>query len=282
MATALSAPTPIHLSSSRDIYDALAWPEIDPTTTSRHARHLATVIRWIRGQASFTGTDRFDYSAVNVDPYSISVKHEAVLYQYRQTSAGWKGHPNVRKTYYLAQWSKTAKAHVTETEINSAKARAAVRLFPDDPAGAVEYLLGVRAKPAPRPQPPIRGFKLVRVRRDALGEAHYFSYFDGTTEYVIGETAHETAQSEHRGGLYCYLSPELCDPENIAVASYARVEPGEGLVILEVVGTGKKIRYDRAGKYAVSNLTPVRVARVVSQPIEEEEEAEDEEEEYGY
>jgi len=273
MATAFSPSTstmnPIQLSSARDEYDALRWPVIDPTTTtSRHAKHLATVIHWIRGQASFTGTDRFDYTAVNVDPYSISIKHEAVLYQYRETSAGWKGHPNIRKTYYLAQWSKTSKSHVVETEIHAAKARAAVRLFPDDPAGAVEYLLGVRAKPPAKPQPPIRGFKLVRVRLDATGEPHYFSYFDGTTEYVLGQTTHETAKAGHRGGLYCYLSQEFCEPANIAVGSYAHIERGEGLAILEVVGSGKKIRYDRAGKYAVSHLTPVRVVSLVRQPAE--------------
>lgn len=278
MATALS--TPIHLSSSRDIYDALTWPEIDPTTTSRHAKHLAVVVRWIRRQASFSGTSRDDYEAINVDAYSVSAKYEAVLYQYRATSAGWHGHPNVRKTYYLAQWSKTAKHHVIETEINAAKARSAVRLFPDDPAGAVEYLLGVRAKPPARPQPPIKGYKLVRVRLDELGKPHYFSYFDGETEYVIGETAHETAQSGHRGGLYCYLSPVLCEPGNIAVSSYVHAEPGEGLAVLEVSGSGKKIRYDRTGKYAVSNLTPVRVAHTITQPVAEEEE--DEEYEYGY
>jgi len=270
--------TPLAIAPTRDIYNALAWPTIDPATTSRHAKHLSIVVTWIRRQSGISG-GRLDYEAINVDPYSISVKCEAVLYQYRATSAGWHGHPNVRKTYYLAQWSKTSKSHVAETEINAARARAAVRLFPNDPSGAVEYLFGVRPKPAPRPQPPIRGFKLVRVRLDAVGKPHYFSYFDGETEYVIGETAHDTAQSDHRGGLYCYLSPELCEPGNIATASWVATEPGEGLAVLEVVGTGKKIRYDRTGKYAVSNLTPVRVAFVVRQPATEEEE---EEEEYEY
>ena len=263
MATATQSPSLI-ISSTRDAYDALRWPVIPTDTRSRHAKHLATVITWIRGQDEFspsTNRRRTDWGATNCDPYSISPKHEAVLYQFRR-SWGSKYGAQVRKSYYLATWSKSAKNHVTETEVSPAKARAAVRAFPDDPAGAVEYLLGVRPKPKPKPKPlaEIRGFKLVRVRHmptDAGGFEYYVSYYDGMTTYVLGAATEETARKDHEGGLYMYLSQELCEPANIAT----RVDTTDRLAILEVVGEGKRIRYDRVGKYAVSRLTPLRVVR---------------------
>ncbi len=252
----------LEIRSQRDEFGSLDWPHIiiHPIAkmTSRHQKHIAQMIVGIRAQEDFEGaTNRRNdnWEAVNTSAYSISLKHEAILYQYRK-SWGSKYGTQVRKSYYLAVWAKAkdSEKHFTEREIPAATARAAVRLFPDDPAGPVEYLLGKREKPAPVPLEDLRGFKLVRER-----SGEFFSFYDGETPYEIGKSTQQNPHPNHGGGLYMYLSQEMCDPRNIATIT--EPEEGERLAILEVVGAGKRIRYPEAGKFAVRSLTPVRVVR---------------------
>lgn len=263
--TTATTPVPdiINVPAARDGYGALQWPTISPTTRSRHGKHVRAVMDWIRTQDRFQSSGGDDWGAVNTDPYSISLRHEAILYQYRR-AWGSKYGTQVRKSYWLATWDRAAAKHVVEREIPAQTLHAAVRAFPEDPAGAVEFLLGVRGKPVlpkrpRRPMPDIEGYKLVRVRRDEDGAEHYYSYYDGETEYVLGETTTDPAKPGHMGGLYMYLSPEMCQPDRIKT----RVRRSEGvadtLAILEVIGSGKRVRYSRAGKYAVSCIMPVRV-----------------------
>lgn len=255
MATA-TISSEVRISTVRDEYDALAWPRVPADTRSRHAKHLRVLLDFARSFESFDGGRyrKNDWAAANVDIYSVSLRHEAIIYQWRK-SWGSKYGTQVRKQYFVARWDKSADQHVIEEEIPAARARAAVRLFPDDPAGAVEYVLGLRKKPPARKQPALTGFKLVRVRTGHDGVEHFYSYFDGETEYRIGETATQTARGGHESGYYMYLSPELCEPGRIKTIAATQ----DDLAILRVEGFGKRVRYDQSGKYAVSHLTPIRI-----------------------
>ena len=262
----ITSPSPVQIAPGRDDYGALQWPTIDLRTTNRHAKHLAHLIDFAHSFADFVGATNSrgtNWDAKNVDLYSVSARHEAILYQWRH-SWGTKWGTQIRKSYYLAVWSAQTRQNAREEEISAARARAALRAFPDDPAGPVEYLMGLRPKPASQkrgPLPELIGFKLVRVRPDEFGVEHFYSYFDGQTEYQLGVMSRETAYTSYadhsQAGLYLYLSPELCEPDNIAT----RVSSDDRLAILRVAGAGKRIRYDSIGKYAVSKLTPLKVER---------------------
>lgn len=265
MATATtSAPAnPIIIPSQRNAYQALTWPTIPPESRSRHAKHLAELVKFARSFARFeSGRGPNNWEAGNVDPYSISLSHEAILYQYRH-SWGSKYGPQIRKQYFIVRWAKDAANHAIEEEIPAARARAAVRAFPDDPAGAVEYLLGLRPK-LPAQSITLMGFKLVRVRYDhATGRPRFYSFYDGITEYEIGRITQDIAHPDHAGGLYMYLSAEMCDPARIAT-KVPPSAPADDLAVLRVVGTGRRIRYPESGKYAVSRLTPIALEKVLS------------------
>ena len=260
-ATLSPASSPIIIPDQRNMYQALAWPTIPPETRSRHGKHVGELLKFVQSFESFAGGD--DWEAANVALYSVSLRHEVLLYQYRRSWPSKYG-IQVRKQYFLVRWVKDADNHAVEEEIPSARARAAVRAFPDDPAGAVEYLLGMREKPKPQPKgplPALHGFKLVRYVTDATGTTRFYSFYDGKTEYEIGRTIKETAQADHQAGLYMYLSQEMCEPSEIA-SIVGDSDEFDGVAILRVVGEGKRLRYSAKNeKYAVSRLTPICVVR---------------------
>lgn len=157
MSTPLMTPsitTPANAANAplRDIYGALEWPDIPADTHSRHSKHLRVLLDFARSFEEFTASSnrrRSNWDAHNVALYSYSLKYEAIVYQYRH-SWGSRFGTNVQKSYWLAKWDRDTKTHVVEREIPAPTVHAAVRAFPDDPAGAVEYLQGHRSKPTSR------------------------------------------------------------------------------------------------------------------------------------
>mmetsp|Transcript_1214 Transcript_1214/g.2995 ORF Transcript_1214/g.2995 Transcript_1214/m.2995 type:complete len:111 (-) Transcript_1214:197-529(-) len=83
----------------------------------------------------------------------------------------------------------------------------------------------------------------------------YFSIYDASVEYVIGETVTCPAQPGHKGGLYVYLSATE------AVKAKLPMKSGGSFLaprtILKVRAWGDKIEYPN-GKLAFSNIHPVR------------------------
>jgi len=89
----------------------------------------------------------------------------------------------------------------------------------------------------------------------AVVNGRYFSIFDGTTEYRLGETTTDRARQGHMGGIYCY--------DNEADARRAAVPSSSALLhapraILRVRAEGAYCRYP-GDKLAFSHVTPLEV-----------------------
>jgi len=98
-------------------------------------------------------------------------------------------------------------------------------------------------------------YKAVAVLPGDDGQEHYFSIFDGRTEYRLGEEKTERARQYHGGGLYCYVSPALAKRASVPNKSKLREAPR---AILRCRAEGRYCRY-RRGKLAFSRLTPLEV-----------------------
>lgn len=94
-------------------------------------------------------------------------------------------------------------------------------------------------------------YKVVAVDVDG----RLFSIYDGETEYQIGVELSEAARQHHKGGFYCYDSPEAARrapfPKSAELLENARV-------LLRVRAEGSYCRYEN-GKLAFSRITPLEI-----------------------
>jgi hypothetical protein len=83
----------------------------------------------------------------------------------------------------------------------------------------------------------------------------YYSIYDGKTEYILGQTMHQEAQENHKGGFYVY--------QNVDEVIFADIPFKKGgmfiapRTILKCLCWGKQLEYDN-GKLAFSYICPVQ------------------------
>jgi len=237
-------------------------PDVEPTLL-QNADGLWTLAIKQQGEYGKFEVPYIQSQLLLSDPESDLV---VVLISYHGTEAyGPKRYRRVSKgqfyRYYWQQpggwhrvlWQKLSDAWRTLIlEITQEQAPAWAR-----PPGK---LSSERRPPAPACQ--MIAYKVVRVI-----EERYFSIYDPTQEYVIGERKRQRARPKHRGGFFTYAT-ELAGLEYLdSCVSFMPYHPEvaiPALALLECEIGGRIIDYGH--KWASTYLCPMRVLEVRSLP----------------
>lgn len=100
----------------------------------------------------------------------------------------------------------------------------------------------------------------------AVVKGRYFSVFDGTTEYKVGELLSEPCRPRHEGGFYCYPKLEdLLDRQLGCLFPAHSILFGRPLAILRCKVAGRRIKYSN-NKCAFSQITPIAVVETKASP----------------
>lgn len=112
-------------------------------------------------------------------------------------------------------------------------------------------------------KPPTKPVTLTTYKVVRLIDGRYFSLYDPTHEYVLGQRLKESAKPNHRGGFFSYPTIEMGTEYLVDCAAsipFHRDVVTHELALLEVEIGGKIINYGH--KLASTYLQPVRVLEV--------------------
>lgn len=89
----------------------------------------------------------------------------------------------------------------------------------------------------------------------AVIDGRFYSIFDGTTEYVLGQEMKQPARQGHNGGYYVYRSVDEAEEVNVPSSSKLKDAPR---AILRIKAEGQYCVYSN-GKLAFSRITPLEI-----------------------